>query len=87
MRIPGSLATDEALKQVYGFDVDGLDERWRTGLAVGAGGVAPGGPAQPEGLPVGLIAGFAVAAVAVALGFARRRVTKASRPPKATSKD
>jgi len=52
---------DEALTEVYGFDIDGLDARWRTTL------MNPIVPAQGAGLHPALIAVLAALAVALIL--------------------
>jgi hypothetical protein len=52
---------DEALTAVYGFDIDGLDARWRATLA------SPVVPAPSAGLPPAVIAALAALAAALAL--------------------
>lgn len=41
--------TEDALKKVYGFDVDGLEAKWRA--SIGAPPAAPGGAQQPQAGP------------------------------------
>ncbi|MGA8849682.1 MAG: peptidase MA family metallohydrolase [Dehalococcoidia bacterium] len=52
---------DEALTEVYGFDIDGLDARWRATLTNSVV------PAQRAGLNPAVIAGLAVLATALTL--------------------
>jgi len=52
---------DEALTKVYGFDIDGLDARWRATLTI------PVVPAPRAGLPPAVIAALAALAAALAL--------------------
>jgi hypothetical protein len=52
---------DEALTEVYGFDMDGLDARWRATLT------SPVVPAPRASLPPALIAVLAALATALAL--------------------
>jgi hypothetical protein len=52
---------DEALTEVYGFDLDGLDARWRATLTI------PVVPAPRAGLPPAVIATLAALATALAL--------------------
>jgi hypothetical protein len=51
----------EALTAVYGFDIDGLDARWRATLTI------PVAPAPRAGLPPAVIAALAALATALAL--------------------
>jgi hypothetical protein len=52
---------DEALTKIYGFDIDGLDARWRATLTI------PVITAPRSGLPPAVIAALAALATALAL--------------------
>jgi hypothetical protein len=58
---------DEALTQVYGFDIDGLDARWRATLTSYAVIAGEDGQSRTSEIAV-----FAVMAAALALWFWRR---------------
>jgi len=66
---------DEALTEVYGFDIDGLDARWRATLTT------PVVPAPRASLPPALIAVLAALATALALWGAvalKKRISRRS---------
>ncbi len=63
---------DEALIEVYGFDIDGLDARWRATLTT------PIVPAQREWLHPTLIGVLVALAIALALWIWRRSYRKSS---------
>lgn len=83
----GGSGYDEALKTVYGFDMDGLDKLWRAGL--GAATTSPATTGAPSatspvvggeaaspwliGLLAGLSAALLLVLVLLARGWARRR--------------